>query len=423
MRELSVADVAERTMERVVGFITRQKHNYRVAITRSAANGFLMRLTSQYGSIYTVALGANSVQLGTVNSVGRGVSALISTPVGWLVDRYGLKRLFLLGMILRTAGVLIYALAPDWRFLVAGTVLFFVAGRLTGTGCSVICADSVGNEDRVTAQNSCVTFSRMASLIAPWIAAHLITRFGGLNEKGIRPLFYIRLVGHILVFLFVAARLREPERVQVDARADPDFIGDFRALLEAGGHLRRWILVSSLRALPMAMTSPFIAVFAKEMKGADQYLLGVMATAPILMRILVGIPIGRMADRIGRKKVIYLLTPLWYASSLLFVLSPDSATLVLAATLRTFLGVSSGIAGAMSVEMLPVEQMGRWSGALGLFRGLVTVPAPILGGLIWRGLGPMYVFLIPLAIDLLLRIPLLTTIPETLRSGDEGADG
>ncbi|MEA3344733.1 MAG: MFS transporter [Chloroflexota bacterium] len=403
-------------------FIARQKHNYRVGVTRSAANSFLINLTSQYSSIYTTELGANSVQLGTVNAIGRGVNALVSTPVGWLIDRYGLKRLYLLGMMLRMGGVLVYALAPDWRFLVIGTVLFYISMRLTGTGCSVICADSVENRDRVTAQNLCVTLSSIVSLIAPLIAAHLITLFGGLNAQGIRPLFYIRLTGHLLIFLFVAAELREPERVRVDAQVDPDFIGDFRALLRAGGHLRRWILVSSLRALPMAMTSPFIWVFAKEMKGADQYLIGIMTMAPSLLRILLGIPIGRMADRIGRKKVIYLLTPLWYASSLLFVFSPNSATLVLAATLQMFFFISSGIASAMSIEMLPVEQVGRWSGVLGLFQGLFTIPAPILGGLIWRELRPRYVFLIPLAIDLLFGIPLLTTIPETLGPGDEDAD-
>jgi len=59
---------------------------------------------------------------------------------------------------------------------------------------------------------------------------------------------------------------------------------------------------------------------------------------------------------------------------------------------------------------------GCLQGELGLFQGLVTIPAPVIGGLIWRGLGPMYVFLIPLAVDLLLRIPLLTTIPETLKT-------
>jgi hypothetical protein len=70
----------------------------------------------------------------------------------------------------------------------------------------------------------------------------------------------------------------------------------------------------------------------------------------------------------------------------------------------------------MTLELVSVERMGKWSGLIGFFRGLVTIPAPVIGGLIWRELGPMYVFIIPLAVDLLLRIPLLTSIPETLRT-------
>jgi len=68
----------------------------------------------------------------------------------------------------------------------------------------------------------------------------------------------------------------------------------------------------------------------------------------------------------------------------------------------------------MTLELVPVEQMGRWSGLLGLFGGLITIPAPLIGGFIWRGIGPAYIFLIPVVVDLLLRIPLLTTMPETL---------
>jgi hypothetical protein len=70
----------------------------------------------------------------------------------------------------------------------------------------------------------------------------------------------------------------------------------------------------------------------------------------------------------------------------------------------------------MTLELVPVERMGKWGGVLGLFGGLVTIPAPVIGGLIWRELGPMYVFLFPLVVDLFLRIPLLITIPETLRA-------
>jgi MFS family permease len=99
VEKLSIVDVVGRAIRRAIGFIGRQKHNYRVAITRSAVNSFLLNLTAQYDSIYTVALGADSVELGTVSSIGNGISALISMPVGWLVDRHGLKRFYLRGML------------------------------------------------------------------------------------------------------------------------------------------------------------------------------------------------------------------------------------------------------------------------------------------------------------------------------------
>lgn len=416
MEGLSAPNVIATTIERVIGFIRRQKHNYRVAITRSAANSFLLNLTAQYDSIYTVALGANSVELGTVSSIGNGIAALISTPVGWLVDRYGLKRFYLLGMGLLAGVALIYGLAPNWQVIIAATILFSVSMRLTGTGCSVICADSVQNKDRATAQNLCVTFASFLSMIAPLIAAPLITAFGGLTVDGIRPLYYVRFVGYGLILLFVAAQLREPKWVRgAGAGTNPGFISGFRQLLEGEAPLGRWLVISSLTWLPMVMTAPFLQLFAHQAKGADQYLLGIMTTATILARLLFGIPLGRLADRIGRKKVIYLITPLWYASYLLLVFSFNATTLVLAGALQTFYAISAGITGAMTLELVPVEQMGKWSGLIGLFRGLVTIPAPVLGGLIWRELGPKYVFIIPLAVDLLLRIPLLTTIPETLR--------
>lgn len=387
-----MTDVVATTVERAIGFVRRQKHNYRVAITRSAVNSFLLNLTAQYDSIYAVALGADSVELGTISSIGNGIAALISTPVGWLVDRYGLKRFYLLGIGLLAGGALIYALAPNWQAIIAATILLSISMRLTGTGCSVICADSVRNKDRATAQNLCVTFASLLSMIAPLAAAPLVTAFGGMTAEGIRPLYYIRFVGYGLVFLFVAAQLREPRRVRMaEARADPGFIGDFKQLFEGGGPLRRWMMISSLTWLPMAMTSPFLQLFAHQVQGADQYLLGVMTTSMILARILFGIPLGRLADRMGRKKVIYFLTPLWYASNLLLIFSFNSATLILAGALQTFYAISSGVAGAMTLELVPVEQMGRWSGLLGLFRGLVTIPAPFLGGLIWKGLGqPTY---------------------------------
>lgn len=145
-----------------------------------------------------------------------------------------------------------------------------------------------------------------------------------------------------------------------------------------------------------------------------------MATATVVARLVSGIPLGRLADRVGRKKVIYLLTPLWYASNLLLAFSAGPATLILYAILQAFYTISTGIMGTMMMELVPTEQQGRWHGIMGLFAGLLTIPAPLIGGLVWREMGPIYVFLIPIAIDLALRVPLFATLPETLRQPSPG---
>jgi MFS family permease len=101
------------------------------------------------------------------------------------MDRHGIKRLFLLATVLTAGGSLLYALAPDWRFLVAAAVLASVATSLSHTGCRVICADSVQSRDRVTAQNVCSTLAALASLILPLVGAYLVTMFGGMTVEGI----------------------------------------------------------------------------------------------------------------------------------------------------------------------------------------------------------------------------------------------
>lgn len=408
-----LARAVARPVGRMAGFIERQKRNYRVAVSRAAVNNFLFNLTAQYDSIYTVALGAGSVELGVVNSIGNGVAALIAVPVGWLVDRYGFKRFYVLGTGLLAGVAAIYALAPSWQAIIGATMLYTIALRLTGTGCSVISADSVRNEDRATAQNLCAAFRSILAMVAPLLAAPVVTAFGGMTAEGIRPLYAIRFVGYALVFLFVATRLTDVRNGH-EADVEPGLVSGLKQLLGGSTLLKKWIIISSLTYLPAVMTPPFLQVFAHEVKGADQYVLGAMATATILARLVFGIPLGRLADRIGRKKVIYLLAPLWYASHLLLIFSFSPVTLILAGALWTFYYIDAGVSGAMALELVPVEEMGKWSGLQALFRGMVAIPAPILAGVIWERLGPSYVFLVPLAVDLLVRIPLLTTVPETL---------
>jgi hypothetical protein len=67
-------------------------------------------------------------------------------------------------------------------------------------------------------------------------------------------------------------------------------------------------------------------------------------------------------------------------------------------------------------SQVPSELMGRWIGINRFFRMSLSAALAILGGIIWDKLGPQYAFIIFIVLDLVIRIPLFLSMPETLHS-------
>ncbi len=395
-----------------------RSRNFSVIVARQAFYTFLVGLTSPYESIYVVALGASTVQLGLVNSIGNAVSALVAVPAGWLVNRFGIKHYFLAGISLLALATLIFAVAPAWTWIVGAVLLMNVAIRLSGTACGLTCTASLRNSDRGTGMGLCGTLSSGAGLVVPLLAAGLIVSFGGVNVAGIRPLYVLRFAGTLLMLGGVAWLLQELPGIYGRGSQRFAFWQGMDELFMEGAPLKRWVAVSALGWLPSAMVAPFLLLYAYEIKGADAYTLGLMGAATTAAGLLMGVPLGRLADRIGRKRVLYLLAPANYLAWGLLVLAPRSWVLVVAAGLWGMSQLALVVGEAMSNELVPLSQIGRWKGLLALFRGIVSTPAPLLSGLLWDRLGPYSIFLLPALLDLCVRLPLLATIPETLNRPD-----
>jgi MFS family permease len=162
------------------------------------------------------------------------------------------------------------------------------------------------------------------------------------------------------------------------------------------------------------MIFPFSQVFAHGVKGADQFILGAMVTGSAVTSIAFAIPLGRLADRVGRKRVLYATIPLFWVSNLMLVWAPDPAFLIIAGILQGFYYISAPVTAAMERELVPPEQMGRWLGIARFFRMFLGAFMVLISGMIWDRIGPQYVFLTFVVLDLVLRVPLLISMPETL---------
>ena len=404
--------------KRSLHFAKRQTHDFKLMLGRRTLHGLATGLTTQYSSLYTTLLGANAVQLGSLQAVGNAVGALASLPAGWFIDYYSLKSVFLVGGAMLVASSLLYFAAPSWTWLYAAIILFYLGLRLTCTACTVTCAAELPNEERATGRGLCRTLASPVALVTPLLAAWLISRFGGISVEGIRPLFAIQAVIFLAIFLLLLTQLsgarshgRPSERRRI--------LSGFAQVFRQGPDVVRLLLVMGLMELPWTIAQPFMPVYAHDFKGADEFVLGGIAMTSMLVPMLFSIPLGRLADRHGRKKLLFAIAPLTYAGNLLLVYAPVSGMgaslcLLLYGVLFGFNSIGMALASSMAAEIMPQEQMGRWIGVVGLFRGLLSIPAPMMGGLIWEHIGPRYVFLVAIAIDACLRLPLLASTQETL---------
>ena len=89
----------QRSLQRIFGFAKRQTPDFRLMVFRRALHGLASGLSTQYNSIYATFLGANPVQLGSLESTGNAIGALVAVPAGWFIDYYSLKKVFLLGTV------------------------------------------------------------------------------------------------------------------------------------------------------------------------------------------------------------------------------------------------------------------------------------------------------------------------------------
>ena len=408
----------KRLFLRVLGLTRRQTPGFKFLLWRRALHGMATGLSVQYNSIYATLLGADSVQLGSLQSVGNAIGALAALPAGWFIDYYSLKRVFLIGVTLLAMSRLLYFVAPNWVWLYVGIILYYLGARVTCTSCTVTCAGELPNEERATGRGLCRTLSSIVAIAAPLLAAWFISLSGGIGVRGIRPLYAVQLVLFVGMFFLVLKRLSGSyaSGASGDGR---QILSGFSQILNQGPDVVRLLLVMGLMEIPWTITQPFMPVYAHEFKGADEFILSGIAMAGTIVPMLASLPLGRLADRYGRKKLLFAIAPLAYAANLCLVFAPVSGVgaslfLLLYGVLFGFNSISMALASSMTAEIMPKDQMGRWIGIVSLFRGLLNIPAPLIGGLIWEHVGPQHVFFIAIAIDVCLRLPFLASVRETL---------
>jgi MFS family permease len=108
------------------------------------------------------------------------------------------------------------------------------------------------------------------------------------------------------------------------------------------------------------------------------------------------------------------MSPLYAIGLMVLAYVPGELTLIAVGFLTGFIQLAGVTSGSISVELVPKELLGSWYGMIGMARSLSSIVSPLLGGLIWNSLGPIYVLYF-LAATQLLKLVILWTMPKSTK--------
>lgn len=348
-------------------------------------------LWSRFVPKYLEALGASAVFIGTYGSIRRVVSALYQYPGGIISDKLGRKRALVLFNLVASLGYIIYLISRSWVLFLLGTFLVMVWSSMSQPAIFALIGDTLERSRRTMGFSVQSIWKRVPIVLAPPIGGWLISRLG--LKAGMRVGFSISLILALVSILIQHRFYSETKSKRASYRQSLPVL--WRAM---SPDLKRLLLADCLVRFGIGIATIYVVLYVLNVLGASPTRYGLLISLQMTISITGYIPAARLADRFGRRPFISATFTFFTLFPLTLTLIPDERWLPVAFVINGLREIGEPARKALIVDLAAEEHRGRAIGLYYLIRGLITIPAPLLGSLLW-GWNPRFPFWVASAIS------------------------
>jgi MFS family permease len=339
---------------------------------------FFRSMVFPYASLYVLALGGGSSQIGIINSL-RPLAGLVMFPLaGYFTDRAGRKILIALAGYLSAATMMLYVFAPSWEWIALGAFLQgFMVFQFPPT--SAIIADSLAPENRGIGVATMTTIASVLGMFSPYIAALVLQIYD--TAPGMRILYALLAgagaAGATINLRFLDETAREVEmgpRLSVSQIFRDVYGGIPLMLRQLPAPLKALGVVMVLGFMANGVASSFWVVYVVEEIGLSTVDWGLILFIEGALKVVFYIPAGVLVDKYGRARSLMASLLFSIVSIPMFVFARGFYQVL---AIRLAVGVSNVLfipaCSALMADYVPRDIRGRVMAALG--RGTVIVGA------------------------------------------------
>jgi MFS family permease len=336
--------------------------------------------------------GENSFMVGLIGSTMFTTFTLASFPIGKLTDRVGPKIVLVGGLVLYGASIALFALKLT-------TGLFFLARAIEGVGAAAI---SVATETMISKLSEPNERARRMSYYAlsvgiGWAAGPL----AGALLFNISPSFpFVACFAlSLLAALFAQALIPETASTSHQVEAiTPGLTKRIIVPMSAGG----------LYGYSMSSLVTLITIYLKEDLRIQETEIGVIITAVIIGTLVSQVPIGRAADRFGKRRTLLVCSLVMSAVFALMAFHHDWRLFIVTGAL---LGAAAGslypIGLAIIGGIVGKERLGAATSMFSFAFGFGSLVGPFVSGLAMTRFGNRWLFYLPSVLTAIFALELI----------------
>jgi len=332
----------------------------------------------------TVTLGAPPAAVGAVEGAADAASQIVGLQVGKRSDRLRRRLPFIwIGYTLSNIAKPLVAVAPAWGWVLGARVMDRIGKGIRTAPRDALLRDS-SDPGRTGFTFGYHRFmDSLGAVIGPLLALALLE--AGLS---LREVIFVAIVPAVLTMLALR-KIKEVPRQHVPAAGKVDLrTGTLRALPRPF-----WMFTGAWTIFSLGNSADVFLL----LRASD---LGLSATAVVLAYALYNAlysslswPLGHLADRIGKRRVLAGGLVVFAAVYAGFGLA-ENAWLVwpLMAVYGVYIAATDGVGKALVSDLSPAGERATGQGAFRLATGAGSVVASLAAGVLWQAVGPGAVF-------------------------------
>lgn len=357
--------------------------------------------------LYVQQLGADMNQIGIFFTLSMIAPLLFQILGGWLSDAIGRVQAMAIGSIAGLAGYIVFAIAPNWGWLLLAITGLAMASSFVGPSFQALVAEESPEESRGKVfgivQGIFLVVGVIGAPLGGWLA----------DSYGFRLMFMVAAVLYglaTLIRLFMARKIRNE---QIKPTEKPSFshlktsLRNIAALITAGGVVT-WIFLSDgVGDVTFSMVGNLFPLYLNNIIGLTKTQLGVLGAISSVAAMVFMMAGGALSDKYG-ERVGIVLGNLLIGGAILIMLNVQTFVLFIFAWI--LLGVGQALVGpaysALISKAVPQNLRGTAFGLFSTSLGIISLPSPYIGVMLWEKFGPHVPFYIPLA-AMMLMLPVI----------------